>query len=175
MPNLVIVDMQNWFLEEMQYTQKDKLVQGVCDAVNIFKKNNHPIIALQYRVDHGFDLYQESERMEHAVLMGTHPYILDTIGDYDKFHVKWKHDDCGSVQVKNCIRKHKYDGNVYLCGVNAAACVMATWIGLTKRGHTFIAKAINEITKNVWDFNDDASKYIEDVVKYDKVVQEIDG
>lgn len=175
MPTLVIVDMQEAFIDELKFDEHKELVNGVCDAVKLFKKYDLPIIALQYRMEHGFDLLLKKDRQEYQEYMCTNKYVLDTIGDYKNFYVRWKNDDDGSLQVKSCVNKFKLDRDLYLCGVNAGACVMATWAGLTMRGQCFASKAISNITRNVWSYTDSAKKYINDVVSFDKLVKEIDG
>jgi nicotinamidase-related amidase len=174
---LTIVDMQNSFLNDdtvMTEDEKYSLIDNVIELVHMFKKRCLPIITLQYQLQHGFELCYAKERQEYDEWIGTHPAIMDAIGDYDKLHIKWKHTDSGALQVKRTLTENKYKGTVYLCGVNASACVMETWFGLTKKGKKIPTKAVIEATRNVYD-DDIVQNYIKDVEKLDTVVKNINA
>ena len=172
---LTIVDMQEAFLEYdtvMTRQETRTLIDRVIDLVHAFKKRCLPIVVLQYRLEHGFDLYSETERKEYNQWIGTVPEIMSAIGNYDKLHIKWKNGDSGARQIKTVMSANKYKGKVYLSGVNASACVMETWYGLTKKGKKIPTVAVAEATRNVYD-DYPVDNYIKDVVELDTVVKEI--
>lgn len=172
---LTIVDMQEAFLEYdtvMTPQETRTLIDRVIDLVHAFKKRCLPIIVLQYNLEHGYDLYDPQERKEYNQWIGTVPEIMAAIGNYDKCHVKFKNKDSGARQVKTVMSAHKYKGTVYLAGVNASACVMETWYGLTKVGKKIPTLAVAEATRNVFD-DDPVHNYIKDVVNLDNAIKEI--
>jgi nicotinamidase-related amidase len=174
---LTIVDMQESFLEYdtvMTRNETNSLIDNVINLVHAFKKRCLPIIVLQYNLEHGFDLYNPEERKEYKLWSSTVPEIMNAIGTYDKLHIKWKNTDSGARQVKTVVNKNNYNGTVYLCGVNASACVMETWFGLTKKGKKIPTKAVIEATRNVYD-DDIVQNYIKDVEKLDTVVKNINA
>lgn len=170
---LTLVDLQNAFLDSLDEWNGGialhDLIDNVCNVVQLFKKKNYPIIALHYRLEHGFELNIPDDKKEWENLYLTHHRIRDAIGDYDKFHVKWKCRDDGSIQVKNVMKQNNYKGRIYLAGVNACACVKSTWMGLSRIGKTtFPTWAISEATRNVFD-DDPVEKFIPSVVKMDNL------
>jgi nicotinamidase-related amidase len=166
MPVLTIVDMQNRFLDSLAEMDGgislNDLITNVCTLVRTFRSKNLPIIALQYVTEHGFNLYDPVERAEYQEFAWTHHRILEELKGYDKFHIKWKSQDSGAIQVKNVVKKHKYDDRIIMCGVNACACVMDTWFNLKEKYNKEVY-VISEATRNCGD-DDPASEYITDVV-----------
>jgi nicotinamidase-related amidase len=162
MPVLTIVDMQNRFLNNLDGLSLNDLVTHVCTLVRTFRSKNLPIIALQYVCEHGFDLYDPVEMAQYQEFAWTHPRILEELKGYTKFHVKWKRRDNGAVQVKNVIKKNQYDDRIVMCGVNACACVLETWLNL-KAKYKKEVYVVNEATRNCLD-DAPASDWITDVV-----------
>lgn len=162
MPVLTIVDMQNRFIDHLDGLSLNDLLNNVCALVRIFRAKNLPIIALQYVTEHGFDLYDPVERAQYQEFAWTHPRILEELKGYDKFHVKWKNNDSGAIQVKNVIEKNKYDDRIIMCGVNACACVMETWMNL-KEKYKKEVYVVTEATRNCLD-DDHPSEHISDLV-----------
>jgi len=170
---LTLVDLQNTFLDSLDEMDGGialhDLIDNVCKVVTLFKKKNYPIIALHYQLEHGFELHIPEDKRDWESLYLTHHRIRDAIGDYDKFHVKWKCRDDGSVQVKNVMKQHNYKGQIYLAGVNGCACVKSTWRGLCKVGkNRYSTVAISEATRNVFD-DDPVEQFIPSVVKMDNL------
>lgn len=162
MPVLTIVDMQNRFISNLDTASLDELITNVCTLVRTFRSHNLPIIALQYVTSHGFDLYDPVDRAQYQDFAWTHPRILEELKGYDKFHVKWKSQDSGAIQVKNVLKKNNYDDKIIMCGVNACACVMDTWFNL-KEKYKKEVYVVTEATRNCLD-DDPVTDYISDVV-----------
>lgn len=174
---LVIVDMQNWFLNQNypNSRQKTLLISRIVRLVKVYKAKQLPIITLEYAgLEHDFDILNEHK--EYRKCIWTHPRILKAIGNYKLAFYRRKWTDDGSKEVKDVIKTNHLqsyvnDGGYQLCGVNTDCCVGDTHLGLKN------SVLISGACANVWDFDETTiqslnsnDKYRYPSVKYTELV-----
>jgi nicotinamidase-related amidase len=159
---LVIVDMQDWFLNEMSdkvsISTYKKLMTGVNREIATAKKKRLPIVVLEFAyLETGFD------DAEHDEYTRTTREIRNQLKGYGRAYYVLKNDDDGATEViktlqgintksvttlpretggkRNPLREWIKDGeaaNFTVVGVNASACVAETCRGIVRynRHHT---------------------------------------
>lgn len=145
---LVIVDMQWEFLKQIKEVRHlNLLIENIVKKINYFKKNNFPIIVLEY-------FLEESEDKKN--LYTAHKIVKEII-DYQNVYYATKMTDSGAAEIIRSLKGEKiyqlYDvpyqnkfitkehspiyynyqqWNFCLTGVNTSACVLDTAIDLYK-------------------------------------------
>jgi nicotinamidase-related amidase len=117
-PALLVIDIQKAFLPMMS-SDKDMAMEYINALIDLFRKNGYPVIRV----------YHTSE--EYGVTPGTEGFeypetvkILPT----DQKVLKTYPDGFNKTDLDKVI-KTSGSNTLFLCGLSAVGCVLATWIG----------------------------------------------
>jgi len=141
MKTLVIIDMQDFYLEEGSIVgSKDSLEisilkSNIVSLIQKFMDNNYPIILVEYG---------GSGR--------TNKYILDAISGYDNCYNATKYKCDGSAEIIEIINTLNLPKNINVCGVYSDQCVKDSVIGLLKKDSSIEIEFHEEC---VWPFTND--------------------
>lgn len=147
MRTLVVVDMQNFFINDiiemrdsdlqlpMVNEFRDALIHNTTTAVRCWRNNDWPIVFVQYKTRGG-----------------THNAIRAPAKGYKKAYTLIKDNDNGGEELVGLVRREKLPRDAVFCGVNLDCCVHDTC-------HTYYSfesdknvEILDECTRNVWDW-----------------------
>jgi nicotinamidase-related amidase len=158
-PALLVIDIQNAFLPMIPDRDKEVGLYYINSLIGLFRKSGYPVICI----------YQYSE--EYGVKQGTEQFEFPSsvqIKPEDPRIIKTYPDGFNKTSLDSTI-KATGSNTLFLCGLSAVGCVLATWIGAQNHDYqAFMVKdAImspnSEFTNQVEDMFD-AIGY--DVVKF---------
>ncbi|MCK9617506.1 MAG: isochorismatase family protein [Lentimicrobiaceae bacterium] len=118
-PALLVIDTQNEFLKYMCEEDKKAALEYINYAIMIFREKNLPVIRV-YHTDPGFGPAPGTEAFEYPSsisIKDTDPKVIKNYGN------AFKKTDLDKIL------KEKGINTVYLCGLSATACVLATYFG----------------------------------------------
>lgn len=156
-PALVIIDIQNVYLTMVPEREKEVAMYYINGLIELFRKNGYPIIRI-YHLDKESGPKPDSELFEYpgSVL----------IKDEDQKVIKTYGNGFNKTDLDKVL-KEKGSNTLFLCGLSAVGCVLATWIGAQDHDYqAFIVK--NAIMSH----NSDYTNHIEemfDAVSYTMV------
>jgi nicotinamidase-related amidase len=152
-PALLVIDIQNDYLTSIPDQDKKVAMHYINGLIELFRKHGYPIIKI-YHLDKEFGPKPDTEQFEYpsSVLVKTEdPKIIKTYPDgFNKTDL-------------DKVIKEKGSNTLFLCGLSAVGCVLATWIGAQNHDYrAFLVKnAImshnSNYTKNVEDMFDAVS------------------
>jgi len=156
-PALLVIDIQNAFLPMIPDKEKEVGLAYINALIDLFRKNGYPVIRI----------YHKSE--EYGVLPDTDPFEYPTsvhIRPDDPKIIKTYGDGFNKTHLDDVIKKSG-SNTLFLCGLSAVGCVLATRIGAENHDYTafFVKDAIMS-------HNSDYTNDIEDIfdaVSYDVV------
>jgi len=118
-PALLVIDVQNMFLEMMDKDGKDFAMQMINYTIDLFRSNGYPVI----RVYHTTPGYGPEP--------GTEPFEFPKsvmITEDDSKIIKNYGDGFNKTDLDKVL-KEKGANTVFLCGLSAVGCVLSTYIG----------------------------------------------
>jgi len=143
-PALLVIDIQNAFLPMMS-SDKEIAMEYINALIDLFHKHGYPVIRVyhtseEYGVTPGTEGFEYPETVK---ILPTDPKVLKTYADgFNKTDL-------------DKVIKATGSNTLFLCGLSAVGCVLATWIGAQNFDYkAFMVKnAIispnSEYTKNV--------------------------
>lgn len=150
---LVIIDMQWEFLKSLDdHNKMHKLIHNICQKIEQFKKQNLPIVIVEY-------VFDNKSCVERCVKnLYTVRKIVNQVKSYKHLYYATKNEDSGANEIIRSLQGYQYlhtydetfQNTLYvrpepfhltkktvfcLTGVNTTACVLDTAIGLYHRGY----------------------------------------
>jgi len=144
-PALLVIDIQNAYLNGMSQREKETAMLNINYYIQLFRNHGYPVIRI-YHYSKQFGPEQGTEAFEYpnsVLIKPDDPKIIKT------------YPDAFNKTDLNNVLKAKGSNTVFLCGLSAVACVLATWYGAQDNDYkAFIIKdAImshrEDYTKNI--------------------------
>lgn len=156
-PALLIIDIQNVYLSMVPEREKEVAMYYINGLIALFRSNGYPIIRV-YHLDNESGPKPGTEQFEYPTSVLIKDEDAKIIKTYGNAFIKTDLDK---------IIKEKGSNTLFLCGLSAVGCVLATWIGAQDHDYkVFLVK--NAIMSH----NSDYTKNVEDMfdaVSYDVV------
>ncbi len=118
-PALLVIDIQNAYLSGMAQREKEVAMVNINYYIQFFRSHGFPIIRI-YHYSKQFGPEQGTEQFEFptsVLIKPDDPKVIKTYPDgFNKTDL-------------NKVLKEKDCNTVFLCGLSAVGCVLATWIG----------------------------------------------
>ena len=117
-PALLVIDIQKAFLPRMS-ADKEIALEYINALIDLFRKNGYPVIRVyhtseEYGVTPGAEGFEFPETVK---IQSTDPKVFKTYGDgFNKTDL-------------DKVIKATGSNTLFLCGLSATGCVLATWIG----------------------------------------------
>jgi nicotinamidase-related amidase len=147
-PALLVIDVQNVWLPSMSQTDRDSALQAINEVIGLFREFDQPIIRV-YHTD-----------PKRGPEPGTEPFEFAgpiAVTDDDLKVIKNHPSAFTSTDLEQTLRN--MDRNiVFLCGLSATGCVLATYFGADDRG--FMAFMVESALLSS---NSSYTKVIEDI------------
>jgi len=118
-PALLVIDIQNAYLSGMAQKDKDVAMQNINYYINFFRSKGFPIIRV-YHYSKQFGPEQGTEQFEFPASVLIKPEDTKVIKTYP--------DGFNKTDL-NKVLQEKGINTVFMCGLSAVGCVLATWIG----------------------------------------------
>ncbi|MCX6246051.1 MAG: isochorismatase family protein [Bacteroidetes bacterium] len=143
-PALLVIDIQKAFLPMMS-ADKEMAMEYINALIDLFRKNGYPVIRVyhtsgEYGVTPGTEGFEFPETVK---ILPTDPKVLKTYADgFNKTDL-------------DKVIKATGSNTLFLCGLSAVGCVLATWNGAQNLDYkAFMVKSAiishnSEYTKNV--------------------------
>jgi len=130
-PALIIVDIQNQFIPKMSDQEKKYAFEVINGAIWVFRQNNLPIIRV-YHSDINWGPFDGSEEFSYPKLVIIKDSDLKIIKHFPSAFTKTELDSI--LKKLDC-------NTLFLCGLSATGCVLATYFGGVDRGyHTLLIR-----------------------------------
>jgi nicotinamidase-related amidase len=156
-PALLIIDIQNAYLPYIPEREKEVALFNINAYIDLFRNHNCPVIRIyHYNKENGPK--QDTEQFEF-------PTSVQIKSDDPKI-IKTYPDGFNKTDLDKVIRE-KGCNTLFLCGLSAVGCVLATWIGA--QNHDYKAFLIKDA---IMSHNSDFTSNVEvmfDAVGYDVV------
>jgi len=155
-PALIVIDIQKAFLPMMS-ADKEMAMEYINALIDLFRKNGYPVIRVyhtseEYGVIPGTEGFEYPETMK---ILPTDPKVLKTYGD-----------GFNKTDLDKVVRATG-SNTLFLCGLSATGCVLATWIGAQNHDYkAFMVK--NAIISPSSEYTKDVEQ-IFDAISYDMV------
>lgn len=164
MKTLVVIDMQPFFLNDMDGRSHKPLVNRTASLVREARENGWPVIIVEYYLKQYIHTWSGTKKAFDEWI-STDKRIMDELKWYRNKHVVIKDRDDGGRHVLRCIRENKLPCDVVICGVNTSACVRTTASSLVKLGNTVRRSLdmtlVSCCIRNTWQYgNQQTSKEI---------------
>jgi nicotinamidase-related amidase len=118
-PALLVIDVQKAYLQSISESDRKIAFHYINGLIDLFRKNGFPVIRI-YHYSKEYGPEQGSEQFEFDPDIQIKPEDTKVIKTYpDAFN---KTDLDKVLKEKGC-------NTVFLCGLSAVGCVLATWIG----------------------------------------------
>ena len=118
-PALLVIDIQNAYLSGMAQREKEIAMLNINYYIQLFRSHGFPIIRI-YHYSKKFGPEQGTDQFEFpssVLIKPDDPKVIKTYPDgFNKTDL-------------NKVLKEKGINTVFLCGLSAVGCVLATWIG----------------------------------------------
>ena len=148
-PALLVIDIQNAFLPYMDKSEVESAMQNINQYITLFRQKGFPIIRIYHSdIKYGIGPKEGSEEFEFPKTVLIKPDDPKVIKHYGDAFNKTELDK---------VLKEKKVNTLFLCGLSAVGCVLATYIGADDNDYTafFVKDAIishrSAYTKNVED------------------------
>jgi nicotinamidase-related amidase len=156
-PALLVIDIQNAFLPMIPEKDKATAMEYINYYITAFRSHGYPVIRV----------YHKSE--EYGVLPGTDPFEFPAsvlIKPEDPKVIKTYPDGFNKTDLDKVI-KESGSNTLFLCGLSAVGCVLATWIGAADNDYkAFLLK--DAIMSHNSEYTDNV-EIMFDAVSYDVV------
>ncbi len=120
-PALLVIDIQNAYLPMMDKGEVDVAMQNINLYINVFRSRGFPIIRIYHSdIKYGYGPKEGSEQFEFPNTAAIKPDDPKVIKHYPDAFNKTDLDK---------VLKEKKVNTVFLCGLSAVGCVLATYIG----------------------------------------------
>jgi len=151
-PALLVIDIQNAYLGMMSQKEKDIAMANINYYIQLFRNHGCPIIRI-YHYSKEFGPEQGTDQFEFPASVLIKPDDPRVIKTYP--------DAFNKTDLDKVI-KEKGSNTLFLCGLSAVGCVLATWIGAQNNDYkAFLIKDA------IMSHNEDYTKNIE--VMFDAV------
>lgn len=144
-PALLVIDIQNAYLPHMDQSEKDMAMENINFYIDFFRQKGYPIIRV-YHTDLQNGPKPDTDLFEFPSTVSIKKDDAKVIKNYgDAFN---KTDLDKVLKEKGC-------NTVFLCGLSATGCVLATYIGASNHDYdAFLLKDAlishkSEYTKNI--------------------------
>jgi nicotinamidase-related amidase len=118
-PALLVIDIQNAYLTMMPQREKEVAMLNINYYIQLFRSHGYPIIRI-YHYSKEFGPEQNTDQFEFptsVLIQPDDPKVIKTYPDgFNKTDL-------------NKVIKEKGSNTLFLCGLSAVGCVLATWIG----------------------------------------------
>jgi nicotinamidase-related amidase len=156
-PALVIIDIQNVYISMVPEREKEVALYYINNLIGLFRSHGYPIIRV-YHHDKEYGPKPDAEQFEFPSSVLIKPEDPKVIKTYGNGFTKTDLDK---------VIKEKGSNTLFLCGLSAVGCVLATWIGA--QDHDYKAFMVKNA---IMSHNSDYTKNVEDMfdaVSYDIV------
>jgi nicotinamidase-related amidase len=156
-PALVIIDIQNVYISMVPEREKEVALYYINNLIGLFRSHGYPIIRV-YHHDKEYGPKPGTEQFEFPSSVLIKPEDPKVIKTYGNGFTKTDLDK---------VIKEKGSNTLFLCGLSAVGCVLATWIGA--QDHDYKAFMVKNA---IMSHNSDYTKNVEDMfdaVNYDIV------
>ncbi len=156
-PALIIIDIQNAFLPMIPEREKEVALYCINNYIQLFRSHNLPIIRV-YHQSKEYGVEPGSEQFEFPASVEIKPGDAKVIKTYP--------DGFNKTDLDKVIRETG-SNTLFLCGLSAVGCVLATWIGANN--HDYEAFLLKDALMS---HNEQYTKNVEmmfDAVGYDMV------
>lgn len=118
-PALLVIDIQNAYLKMIPEREKEMAMANINSYIELFRSHGYPIIRI-YHLSKEYSVQPGSDQFEFPASVLIKPDDPKVIKTYpDGFN---KTDLDKVIKEKGC-------NTLFLCGLSAVGCVLATWIG----------------------------------------------
>ncbi|HOV12573.1 MAG TPA: isochorismatase family protein [Bacteroidales bacterium] len=156
-PALLVIDIQNVYLQMVPEREKEVALYYINGLIELFRKHGYPVIRI-YHHDKESGPAPGTEQFEFpssVLIKADDPKIIKTYGDgFNKTNL-------------DKVIKEQGSNTLFLCGLSAVVCVLATWIGAQNNDYkAFMVKDA------IMSHNSDYTNSVEDMfnaVSYDMV------
>jgi nicotinamidase-related amidase len=156
-PALLIIDIQNVYLSMVPEREKEVALYYINGLIELFRNHGYPIIRI-YHHDAESGPKPGTEQFEFPSMIKIEPGDAKVIKTYG--------DGFNKTDLDKVIRE-KGSNTLFLCGLSAVGCVLATWVGA--QNHDYKAFMIkNAIMSHNSDFTNNVEEMF-DAVSYDVV------
>jgi nicotinamidase-related amidase len=149
-PALLVIDIQNAYLNMMDQREKDKAMLNINFYIQSFRSHGCPVIRI-YHYSKQFGPEQGTEQFEFpssVLIKPDDPKVIKT------------YPDAFNKTDLDKILKEKGVNTVFLCGLSSVGCVLATWIGAQNNDYkAFLIK--NAIMSHNADYTDNVETMFE--------------
>jgi nicotinamidase-related amidase len=118
-PALLVIDIQNAYLNGMAQREKEAAMLNINYYIQLFRSHGYPVIRI-YHYSKQFGPEQGTDQFEFPSSVLIKPDDPKVIKTYP--------DGFNKTDLNNVL-KDKGCNTVFLCGLSAVGCVLATWIG----------------------------------------------
>jgi len=156
-PALLVIDIQNTYLSMVPEREKEVAMHYINGLIELFHSNGYPVIRI-YHFDKESGPKPGSVQFEYPSSV--------PIKDEDAKVIKTYADGFNKTDLDKIIRE-KGSNTLFLCGLSAVGCVLATWIGA--QDHDYKAFLVKDA---IMSHNSDYTNQVEvmfDAVGYDVV------
>ena len=120
-PALLVIDIQNAFLPITDKSDVDRALQNIGEYINYFRSKGFPIIRIYHSdLKYGFGPKEGTEEFEFPKTVPIKPEDQKVIKHYP--------DAFNKTDLADILKEKKIN-TVFLCGLSAVGCVLATYIG----------------------------------------------
>jgi nicotinamidase-related amidase len=156
-PALLVIDIQNAFLQMIPEREREVGMANINSYIELFRSHGYPVIRIyHFSKEYGPQLGSEQFEFPASVL----------IKPEDSKIIKTYPDGFNKTDLDKVIRE-KGSNSLFLCGLSAVGCVLATWFGA--QNHDYKAFLIKDA---IMSHNSEYTNKIEeifDAVNYDVV------
>lgn len=118
-PALLVIDIQNAYLESIPEADKESALANINNFITLFRSHGYPVIRIFHRSDE-YGVKPGTQEFEFPASVLSEPFDPKIIKTYpDAFN---KTDLDKVIKEQGC-------NTLFLCGLSAVGCVLATWIG----------------------------------------------
>lgn len=134
-PALLVIDIQNAYLESMANDNKEKALLGINNFIGYFRAKGFPIVHVYHEdVEYGYGPKPGTEAFEFPKNIAVQPNDPKVIKHYGDAFNKTELDSILKAQGVN---------TVFLCGLSATGCVMHTYVGAWNHDYkAFLLKGV---------------------------------
>lgn len=127
---VLVIDMQEFFLKNLDPDIRTKLIDSQIDVLRYCALHNIPVVVLENQKEDSEIRTTVQELKDYIDLVPRHLYID-----------KYKNNGFTNPTLKEILREWG-SNNLYFMGVNATACIKATWRGARKSLGRYTSSAV---------------------------------
>jgi len=147
-PALLVIDIQNAYLEGMPKREQEVAMLNINYYIQLFRSYGYPVIRI-YHYSKEYGPEQGTEQFEYptsVLIKDSDPKVIKTYAD------AFNKTDLNKVLME------KGSNTLFLCGLSAVACVLATWYGAQNNDYkAFLIKDA------IMSHNEDYTNNVEDM------------